>query len=72
MAHYEIRLAGSLPYEALADLHDLTAIPQPVHTVLCGMLDQSALRQLLARLELLGAHVVEVRNRKFLAPSELT
>ena len=72
MAHYEIRLAGSLPYEVLADLDHLTATRQPVHTVLSGILDQPTMQKLLARLELLGAHVVDVHNWRSLTPSELT
>jgi hypothetical protein len=72
MAQYEIRLAGTLPCEALADLDHLTASPQPVQTVLHGILDQSALRQLLARLELLGTGVVEVHKSNFLPPGQIT
>jgi hypothetical protein len=40
--------------------------------VLHGMLDQSALRQLLARLELLGAHIVEVHRSNFVNPRPMT
>jgi hypothetical protein len=40
--------------------------------VLHGMLDQSALRQLLARLELFGAHVVEVHRCNVLPPRQMT
>jgi hypothetical protein len=61
MADYEIRVVGGFPCEALAGLDQLTATPQPVHTVLSGRLNQSALKKLLTRLELLGTSVVEVR-----------
>ena len=71
MVYYEIRLAGSLPCEVLADLDHLTAALQPAHTLVCGILDQPTLQKLLARLELCGAHVVEVRSRRSLTPSEL-
>jgi hypothetical protein len=63
MARYEIRVLGALPCEALRGL-ELLADPQPVHTVLTGMLDQAELTKLLARLELFGAHVIEVRFGK--------
>jgi hypothetical protein len=61
MAHYEIRVVGGFPCEALVDVDQVTATPQPVQTVLSGMLTQSALNNLLARLDLLGAHVLGVR-----------
>lgn len=61
MAHYEIRVSGPLSCETLAEVGHLTADPQPVHTVLSGMMDQSALARLLTRLELFGAHLIEVR-----------
>jgi hypothetical protein len=61
MAHYEIRVVGGFPCEALTDVDQVTATPQPVQTVLSGMLTQSALNNLLARLDLLGTHVLGVR-----------
>jgi hypothetical protein len=61
--YYEIRLAGTLPPEALADFERLTARAEPTKTVVHGLLpDQAALGGLLARLELLGVRVEEVRR----------
>jgi hypothetical protein len=60
--HYEIRVAGILPYEALDDLDTLTVTPQPVHTVIYGTMNQADLKAILARLELLGARVMEIRR----------
>lgn len=63
--YYEIRVAGTLPDEALADFERLTADVEPVETVLHGPLaDQAALHGLLARLEMFGAQVLEVRRLK--------
>lgn len=63
LSYYEIRLAGSLPPEALVDFERLTAMPEPAGTVVHGSLpDQAALHGLLARLELLGVQVLEVRR----------
>ncbi len=60
---YEIRITGIVPPEALLDFEDLTASVEPVETVLHGQLpDQAALHGLLARLEMLGVQVVEVRR----------
>jgi hypothetical protein len=60
--YYEIRVAGILPPEALVDFDHLT-VAEPVETVVHGPLaDQAALYGLLARLETLGAHVLEVRQ----------
>jgi hypothetical protein len=60
---YEIRVAGIVPPEALLDFERLTASVQPVETVLRGpLLDQAALRGLLARLETLGVQVLEIRR----------
>lgn len=60
---YEIRITGIVPPEALLDFDDLTASVEPVETVLHGQLpDQAALHGLLARLEMLGVQVVEVRR----------
>lgn len=62
-AYYEIRVAGTLPPEVLVDFECLTISVQPVETILHGpMSDQAALHRLLARLELFGAQVVEVRR----------
>jgi hypothetical protein len=60
--YYELRLAGPLPPEALLDFEGLTAVPEPATTVVYGALDQAALNGLLARLELLGVQIEEVRR----------
>ena len=61
--HYEIRVSGVLPPEALLDFEHLTASVEPVETVLYGELaDLAALQGLLARLETFGANVLEVRR----------
>ena len=60
---YEIRITGILPPEALLDFEELVASVEPVETVVHGQLpDQAALHGLLARLELLGVQVLEVRR----------
>jgi hypothetical protein len=62
-SYYEIRVAGVLPPEALLDFDRLTASVEPVKTVVHGPLrDQAALGGLLARFELLGVQVLEVRR----------
>jgi hypothetical protein len=61
--YYEIRIAGLLPPEALLDFERLTASVEPVETVLHGPIsDQAALNGLLARLELIGVQVLEIRR----------
>lgn len=61
--HYEIRVAGTLPPEALLDFEELNASVEPVGTMVHGVLpDQAALYGLLTRLEALGAQVLEVRR----------
>lgn len=61
--YYEIRVAGTLPPEALIDFERLSATVEPVATVLYGQLpDQAALNGLLARLELLGVQIHEIRR----------
>jgi hypothetical protein len=61
--YYEIRVVGMLPPEALMDFEELSAAPEPAMTVVHGPLaDQAALHGLLARLELLGVQVEEVRR----------
>ena len=61
--YYEIRIAGVLPPEALLDFERLTASVEPVETVLQGpLLDQAALHGLLARLEIFGVQVLEIRR----------
>jgi len=69
--YYEIRVGGTLPPGALLDFERLMISVEPVKTVLHGPItDQAALNGLLARLELLGAEVVEVR-RLHGGPAEL-
>jgi hypothetical protein len=60
--YYELRLAGTLPPEALVDFEGLAAEPEPPTTVVHGALDKAALNGLLARLELLGVQVQEMRR----------
>lgn len=60
---YEVRVAGTVPAEALLDFEDLRVDSEPPETVLHGSLpDQAALHGLLARLEVFGAQVVLVRR----------
>jgi len=67
--YYEIRVAGTLPPEALADFELITADVEPVMTVLLGPLaDQAALHGLLARLEMYGAQVLELRRLRGVQP----
>ncbi len=61
--HYEIRVSGVLPPEALLDFEHLTASVEPVETVLYGeLVDLAALQGLLARLETFGVNILEVRR----------
>jgi hypothetical protein len=61
--YYEIRVTGTIPQEVLVDFERITADVEPVETVLHGPLaDQAALHGLLARLEMFGAQVIEVRR----------
>jgi hypothetical protein len=60
---YEIRVSGVLPPEALLDFDRLTASVEPVETVLHGPIrDMAALNGLLARLEIFGVQVLEIRR----------
>ena len=69
-SYYEIRVAGTLPPEALLDFDRLTASVEPVETVVHGTLrDQAALTGLLARLETFGVKVLEIRRLHETAPS---
>jgi hypothetical protein len=62
-AYYEIRISGVLPAEALLDFDWLSAEVEPVETVVHGRLrDQAALQGLLARLEVFGIQLLEVRR----------
>ena len=62
-SYYEIRVVGVLPPEALLDFERLTACVEPVETVVHGPLpDVAALHGLLARLQELGAEVIDMRR----------
>lgn len=66
-ATYEIRVEGTVTDEMLdtvaEQVEGLRVSVEPVATVLAGpMADQATLRGLLARLESLGAVVIEVRR----------
>jgi hypothetical protein len=62
-SYYEIRVAGTLPPEALLDFDRLTTSVEPVETVVHGLIrDQAALQGLLARLEACGIQVLEIRR----------
>jgi uncharacterized protein (UPF0218 family) len=65
---YEVRVAGTLPEEDLADMGAVASTPDRVSTVLYGISDESALYGLLARLRALGIEVVEVRRVNEPAP----
>ena len=68
-SYYEIRIAGVLPPEALLDFERLTASVEPVETVVHGPLrDKAALSGLLARLQMFGVEVLEVRRLHERAP----
>jgi hypothetical protein len=61
-AEYEVRVAGSVGDEDLADIGAVSVSATHVDTVLYGVSDESALYGLLARLRALGLEVVEVRR----------
>ena len=59
---YEIRIAGLVPREELADLPDVLLTEQELRTVLTGSFaDQAALHGFLHRLRSLGLELLEVR-----------
>lgn len=67
--HYEIRVAGVLPPEALLDFERLRASVHQADTVLHGPLaDRAALHGLLARLEAFGVWILEVRRLRDAGP----
>jgi hypothetical protein len=69
--YYEIRVTGVPPPEALLDFERLKVSVEPVETVLHGPIpDQAALHGLLARLEMFGVQVVEIRRLRGEAPPE--
>lgn len=60
---YEIRVAGDVPSEALADLHDAHLRRQGVETVLRGAVpDQAALVGIVNWLQLMGVELREIRQ----------
>lgn len=60
---YEIRVAGEVPPEALADLQDAQLRRDGVETVLRGpVADQAALVGIINWLQLLGLEVREIRQ----------
>ena len=62
-ATYQVRVAGEIPPELLAELRDLTVSIEPPETVLHGQLpDQSAVVGLISRIHGLGLRVIEVRR----------
>jgi hypothetical protein len=68
--YYEIRVAGTLPPEALLDFEQLNASVEPVETMVHGVIpDQAALYGFLTRLQSLGAQVLEVRRLHDREPS---
>jgi hypothetical protein len=62
-ASYQVRIAGVIPAELLAELRDLTVSVEPPETVLHGSLpDQSAVVGLISRIHGLGLRLIEVRR----------
>jgi len=62
-ASYQLRVAGEIPAEILAELQDLTVSVEPPETVLHGSLpDQSAVVGLISRIHGLGLRLIEVRQ----------
>jgi hypothetical protein len=62
-ATYEVRFAGAVPAELLAELQGLTFTVEPPETVLYGSLpDEAALFGLISRIHSLGLHLIEVRR----------
>jgi hypothetical protein len=62
-ATYQVRVAGVIPDELLAELRDLTVSVEPPETVLHGSLpEQSAVVGLISRIHGLGLRLIEVRR----------
>ena len=60
---YEIRVAGEVPPQVLADLREAHLIRRGVETVLHGpVVDQAALVGLISWLQVLGVELREVRQ----------
>ena len=63
---YEIRVAGEVPKDELAQLGATVSSTARTSTVLHGIVDQSALQGVLDRVTALGLEILEVR----LSPDE--
>jgi hypothetical protein len=59
---YTIRINGHLGATLLSAFPALASRPHGAHTVLTGLLDQSALFGVLAQIEALGLELIEVRQ----------
>jgi hypothetical protein len=70
VALYEIRISGHLGVTLLSAFPAMTSQRHGGHTVLTGLLDQSALYGLLAQVEALGLDLLEVRRLKPPASAE--
>jgi hypothetical protein len=63
-ARYAIRIKGHLGATVLSAFPAMTSQRDGAHTVLTGILDQSALYGVLAQVEALGLDLLEVRQLK--------
>jgi hypothetical protein len=61
-ARYVIRINGHLGATILSAFPEMTSQRRGPHTVLCGLLDRSALYGVLAEIEALGLDLVEIRQ----------
>ena len=60
---YEIRVTGQVPDDVLEEIEGVQVNLQPVETILRGSVaDQSALHQVILRLQGLGLELTEVRR----------
>jgi hypothetical protein len=64
VALYEIRINGHLGETVLSAFPAMTSQRRGAHTVLTGLLDQSALFGVLSHVEALGLDLLEVRRLK--------
>ena len=64
VALYEIRIRGHLGVTVLSAFPAMTSQRHGAHTVLTGLLDQSALYGVLAQVEVLGLDLLELRRLK--------
>ena len=62
LVRYTIRINGQLGATLLSAFPALASQQQGAHTVLTGLLDQSALFGVLADIEALGLELIEVRQ----------